>query len=180
MRKTPGEGGNPGSRMRERHGVTRGSRRGASAPGTLRPTSNEVGKWAPETRYTGLPLPSRTCVPPCKAEGAAWPGVVRLGRPRWPLPALVQTRHGVDFRIPPLPSPPPPPPPPRDAGLSAKASVRKRSRECARSVSPRPTRSARLRPTHVPPLPATAEAGPRGRRERGPAPVSTRPTRARD
>lgn len=48
----------------------------------------------------GSPTPGRTCTPLGKAGRAARPGVVEPGWPPWPLPALVQTRHGVDFRIP--------------------------------------------------------------------------------
>lgn len=160
MRKTRGEEGNPGSRMRERDGVTPGSKRGASAPCPLSPIGNEVGKWAPETLYReGGPRFLAAPAPPSARRqlGQEWCGWVG---PHGPLPALVQTRHGVDFRIPPLPQPPPPPPPPpRDAGRSAKASDRKRIPRRARSVSPRP--SARLRPAHVPPIPPPPRSAPR-------------------
>ena len=116
--------------------------------------SKEAGKWAPKTfspRRGGgaargeVPIPSHIRSPhlhPCRSKGTAWPAVAWLVGPGGSSPALVQTRHGVDFRIsPPLPPPPPPPQPPpplRDAGLWAKASDRKLSRRRARSALSRP------------------------------------------
>lgn len=110
-----------------------------------------------------------------RSEGATRPGAAWMVCPNGPLPALVQTRHGVDFRIPPLPPPPPAPPPLRDAGRWAKASDRKLSLRRARSAPPRPV--------HVPPLLRSAfwrrggVGGARERREHGPAsaPPPTRP-----
>lgn len=111
MRKAPGEEGTQGERQTS--GAPRGCRSSASTPCPLRPTGDEAGRWAPE------PLcPGAACAWPhphaLRGAGvAAWPGVARPGGPRGPLPALVQTRHGVDFRI-----PPPPPPPPGRGTLS--------------------------------------------------------------
>lgn len=77
MRKTPGEKGKPGSRMRDRHGVTPGSRRGASAPGPLRPTGKwlESGRPRPSTRgswFLAAPAPSLWGWP--GQEWSAWVG----------------------------------------------------------------------------------------------------------
>ena len=73
--------------------------------------SKEAGKWAPKTvspRRGGgaargeVPIPSHIRSPhlhPCRSKGTAWPAVAWLVGPGGSSPALVQTRHGVDFRI---------------------------------------------------------------------------------
>lgn len=75
-----------------------------------------------------------------EAGAAARPGLARPGGPSGPLPALVQTRHGVDFRI------PPPPPSPRGRGALSKG-LRPETHPpaCVFRAAPPPA------PAHVPP-----------------------------
>ena len=147
----------------------------------LRPTAKRLESGRPKPSAGGGGGGSRfmaaSARPLRRSEEATWPGVAWLVYPSGPLPALVQTRHGVDFRIPPLPPPPPAPPPLRAAGRWAKASDRKLSLRRARSAPPRPV--------HVPPLLRSAVwrrggvGGAKERREHGSASAPP-PTRLAD
>lgn len=97
-------------RERERGGRLRGAGEASSLRAPLWPAGKDAAKWTPETfcrgrgAMEGSQFPAASARPLRRSEAATWPVVVLLLGPGGPLPALVQARHGVDFRIPPAAS----------------------------------------------------------------------------